>query len=167
MKQSESYEIWVNNYLENFKKKLTGIAYIDKTIPIELQKTCSKCGVKQDISNYYLVSKAKGIYPQNPCISCVKKYQKDRYQKIYEKSIIRKFDLNSQEYNKMLEDQEYSCKICNTHIDKLSKNLAVDHCHITGKVRGLLCSKCNTGIGMLKDDIKLLEKALQYLKSNT
>jgi len=43
--------------------------------------------------------------------------------------------------------------------------LAVDHDHITGNVRGLLCSNCNRGLGLLKDDIKLFKKSIIYLKS--
>lgn len=47
---------------------------------------------------------------------------------------------------------------------KLKRILGVDHCHITGKVRGLLCMKCNSAIGFFNDDINLLQLAIKYLK---
>lgn len=77
------------------------------------------------------------------------------------------FSLSLDEYNKMLEVQENKCAICNqpeTHMrnGKL-KALAVDHCHKTGAIRGLLCSDCNTGIGKLKENIDIFQSAIQYL----
>ena len=77
------------------------------------------------------------------------------------------FDLSLDKYRKMLEDQDGKCAICSqpeTHKrnGKL-KALAVDHDHKSGAIRGLLCSDCNTGIGKLKDDPKVLRLAAQYL----
>ena len=63
------------------------------------------------------------------------------------------------------EKQNYCCAICKTHSDLLPRNLAVDHCHTTGKVRGLLCTNCNIGLGMLKDSSEILNLAIKYLKS--
>lgn len=48
----------------------------------------------------------------------------------------------------------------------MAYNINVVHCHKTGKVRGLLCFNCNTGIGKLKDDIELLKRAVEYLERN-
>jgi hypothetical protein len=67
-------------------------------------------------------------------------------------------------YVKMLETQNNCCEICGEHKDKFKRNLDVDHDHITGEARGLLCTQCNSGIGKLKDSIEMLEKALLYLK---
>lgn len=64
-------------------------------------------------------------------------------------------------YDRMNEDQEGKCAICNT-IDSV---LHVDHCHISGKVRGLLCNNCNTGIGLLKESPEILSRAISYLRS--
>jgi Recombination endonuclease VII len=76
------------------------------------------------------------------------------------------------DYNTMLEKQNGVCAACHkpeTRVDyrngKVSK-LAVDHCHKTGKVRGLLCHKCNSGIGLFNENIELMLKALEYLKRN-
>lgn len=81
-----------------------------------------------------------------------------------------RFDLSLEAYNQMLEAQGGVCAICNqpeTHKrnGKL-KALAVDHHHASGRIRGLLCSDCNTGIGKLKDDHKVLLAAAKYLKQH-
>ena len=68
-------------------------------------------------------------------------------------------------YEQMLIDQNNKCVICNLeHTD--IKKLHVDHCHNTGKVRGLLCSNCNNGMGKLGDSIERLELVINYLKQN-
>lgn len=73
-----------------------------------------------------------------------------------------KFGITKEIYDKMFADQGGVCKICGGPPGK--RSLAVDHCHKTGKVRGLLCSNCNVGIGNLQDDLNLLEKAAQYIR---
>jgi len=60
-----------------------------------------------------------------------------------------------------LTEQDGYCIIC---FEKCDDVLVIDHCHITGKVRGLLCQQCNAGLGNFKDDPKRLEKAISYLK---
>ena len=71
------------------------------------------------------------------------------------------------EFNVILSSQNHSCAICNCKADDNRNGgysrFAIDHCHESGKVRGLLCMKCNTGIGMLDDNKGYLEKAIIYL----
>ena len=57
--------------------------------------------------------------------------------------------------------QDGKCAICGKR-DEL-RRLALDHCHKTGKLRGLLCMQCNTGLGQFRDDTNLLQKAITYL----
>lgn len=76
------------------------------------------------------------------------------------------YDLCYERYEEICKQQEYSCAICNTHISKLKKRLCVDHDHKNGKVRGLLCSHCNTGIGMFKESFEIFNKAIQYLNKH-
>ena len=66
-----------------------------------------------------------------------------------------------EDYDAMFEQQGGVCGIC--HHPQESKKLAVDHCHETGKVRGLLCENCNTGLGKFKDDPALLDAAKEWL----
>ena len=79
---------------------------------------------------------------------------------------LKKYNLTEDQYNKMLSDQNYSCKICDTHEIKLTRKLAVDHCHATGKIRGLLCNACNTSLGKLKEDTKIMQKLIEYVKEH-
>ena len=68
-----------------------------------------------------------------------------------------------EEYQAWFDEQNGKCAVCNTHQDKLGQTLAVDHCHETMQVRGLLCFNCNIGIGKLGDTYKDLVKAAKYL----
>lgn len=84
--------------------------------------------------------------------------------------IERKFGFKKEEYFKLLISQNNVCAICKkeeTAKHKTYKNakkfLRVDHCHKTGKIRGLLCHKCNTAIGSLQDSIEILKSAISYL----
>ena len=71
-----------------------------------------------------------------------------------------------EEYNKLFELQNGKCNICLLHQDDLPFRLCVDHNHLTKKVRGLLCTKCNTALGMVGDNISSLKRAIQYIENN-
>lgn len=74
------------------------------------------------------------------------------------------YGIGIDEFNRMRQEQNYSCAICGAHEDTSIKGLAVDHCHNKGHVRGLLCSKCNTGLGHFKDNVAFLRNAIEYLE---
>lgn len=76
----------------------------------------------------------------------------------------RKYNFSIEEYDKMCIDQEWRCKLCLKPLTKTTKNDVVDHCHKTGKVRGILHRMCNTLLGHCRDDISHLELAINYLK---
>lgn len=69
-------------------------------------------------------------------------------------------------YEQMEREQRHRCAICRTHKSEFARKLAVDHCHDTKKVRGLLCSRCNVGIGQFKESEKLLLAAIEYLQTH-
>jgi hypothetical protein len=81
----------------------------------------------------------------------------------------RKYGLSADEFEAMLATQGGCCAICGSDSAgrKDHEALSVDHCHATGKVRGLLCSKCNTAIGLLNDDPRALLNAAAYLENFT
>lgn len=94
-------------------------------------------------------------YSQEWCKNHSEDIRNKRLQKLY--------GMSQNDYNTMLYEQEDRCAICGISIEDLCGNLIIDHDHITGKVRGLLCTSCNLGLGWFKDDIVRLEKAKSYL----
>lgn len=78
------------------------------------------------------------------------------------KKLFERYRLESGRYEEMLIQQKGLCAICHLPPDN-DRKLQVDHCHYTGEIRGLLCMKCNKGIGQLNDDPDLLVAALRYL----
>ncbi len=75
----------------------------------------------------------------------------------------RKFGLAPGDRDFMHDYQQGQCGICQRHESEFTRKLAVDHCHETGRVRGLLCGPCNTALGLLSDDRQRLERAIRWL----
>lgn len=134
-------------------------------------KNCPECGA--DISELH--------YKAERCKPCAKernrlkanKRRKDNYvdrwrTKDRDRYILRKFGLTPLEYQQMVENQMARCAICGRTPEEVGDGrlLAVDHDHDTGKIRGLLCRPCNTGIGQLGDSVDRVRKALNYLENN-
>ena len=87
---------------------------------------------------------------------------------------LKRYGLTEQDYQDLLEVQEFSCAICYTEetrvrADGSDQLMAIDHCHRTEKetgkivIRGLLCANCNTALGLFKDDIEVMRRAIEYL----
>lgn len=70
----------------------------------------------------------------------------------------QKFGITLEDYERMFRKQRGRCGICNRHAKTFTKSLAVDHCHKTGKIRGLLCGMCNSFLGRIHDDPKPIIK---------
>ena len=66
----------------------------------------------------------------------------------------------------MIADQKGKCAICEAELDN-GKHTCVDHCHTTGKIRGLLCTRCNWALGGFKDNPVILHSAIKYLQKHT
>ena len=93
------------------------------------------------------------------------KYYFENADKFRDYSLRKKYGIGHEEYLELLEKQGGKCKVCgSTETDKNNKHFSVDHCHDTKKVRGLLCNKCNRGIGLLKDNPDLLRTAAKYIE---
>lgn len=78
-------------------------------------------------------------------------------------SLNKLYGITLEQYQAMLKSQEYTCKVCGKPEPRKNCSLSVDHCHSTGKVRDLLCSNCNTGLGQFQDSIEILQAAIDYL----
>ena len=130
---------------------------------------CSKCGKEKDVDQFHIrKNRPRGYTSQ--CKKCRISYPKKRsegYTRNYD--LKRMYGITSEIYDELLTRQNGKCKICQRHVSEVSnkhkKNLCVDHCHDTGKIRGLLCDKCNRAIGLLNDDVEMLKKAIIYLSS--
>lgn len=97
---------------------------------------------------------------------------KDRQRESARKNNRKKwYGLEHEDYLQMLENQNHVCAICGKaetvkNPSGAIKPMSVDHCHTTGKVRGLLCTKCNIALGNFNDDVSILQSAINYLNRN-
>lgn len=130
-------------------------------------RTCCRCGVSYPATTEFFY--ARKNRPSGLRYSC--KVCDNQYNKVYnnlhktEAALYNKahhlqkfYGLTIEEHSKLFNEQNGKCAICSRETE-----LYVDHCHITGIVRGLLCSKCNFGLGQFQDKIELLKKAIKYL----
>jgi hypothetical protein len=88
-----------------------------------------------------------------------------------ERILKTKYGLTYLDFCNMLENQNYVCAICykvETALDRAGspRTLVVDHCHTTGKIRGLLCNSCNVGLGHFDDNIEYMANAISYLEKS-
>lgn len=133
-------------------------------------KLCNKCGTSHPATKQYFgVSDGYLTSPCNPCRNEARRQRHKANPQKYkragrEQQVKRDYGLTPEEYDAMLVAVDGKCTICRK-APKV-KALAVDHCHTTGKVRGILCDKCNMGIGYFDDNLDLLQKAIEYLKEN-
>jgi hypothetical protein len=84
------------------------------------------------------------------------------------KSRLRPYKLTSEEFDSLLLRDDNKCSICSLsrkeHFIKYKRDLYIDHCHVSNKIRGILCHNCNLALGNFKDDKKLLNNAIIYLE---
>lgn len=129
-------------------------------------KKCSRCQQYKELGDFSS-NKCKIDGLNQECKECNRKSQRKQRDKGNSRwwDLKKNFGITKDQYCAMLDKQECKCAICGTkHIDEHKKRLHVDHCHTTGKIRGLLCNHCNLGIGHLKDDINILKNAIAYLE---
>lgn len=136
--------------------------------PNRKEKKCSICSITKPRSDFYSDrSRVDGISSYcKPCTSKRNKKWRDENPRPVAESALwtrRKifYGITKEQFYEMMENQNHQCKICKIEIDKSAH---VDHCHETGKVRGILCLHCNKGLGFFKDNINSLSQAIQYLK---
>lgn len=102
---------------------------------------------------------------QTYCKSCSKHEQTKWYYR-------RKHNITLEERDALLASQDYKCAICEDTIKffdgvraaRTGGSAVIDHCHGSGRIRGVLCGHCNTGIGAMKDNVDSLKRAIEYLK---
>jgi len=148
---------------------------------MEEEKECIECKRKLPLYQYEPYKKQvfskkdnrtyEKLYIRNKCKSCRKgeevlprqiraSRRLPKAQKLWEYHLRQHYGITPEDYNNILKSQDGKCKIC-----KSSNKLHLDHCHSTGKVRGILCQSCNHGLGNFKDNLDLMKKGIEYLST--
>ena len=118
------------------------------------EKYCPKCKDWKPLESFPK-KKNSASGRDSYCYPCFKEYRR--------KWVRNKFyGITDEEFNKAFEEQNGSCALCGRY-----NKLVIDHCHKTGKFRGLICSLCNSIIGRVDDSIELLQKAILYINKHT
>lgn len=148
-------------------------------------KVCIKCKKQKSLSDFYKNKKYKdGIFPY--CKNC----DKERKRKLYHNNpkikkqqkkwrdnnkdkttlynwkhkIKRLYGLTTKQWEIKFNGQKGCCMICGIHQNELKSKLSVDHNHVTGKVRDLLCHRCNLLVGQFELNPGLLDTIAEYLE---
>ena len=130
-------------------------------------KTCTKCKVEYPLSEFYKSKNGKDGKSTH-CKTCTKKRTAKSHDpnRALNNKLKRLYNITLEDYDNMLEAQDYKCAICSSTDPGKQGRFVVDHNHETEEVRGLLCWSCNVGIGHMKDDPNVLLSAAQYLFTN-
>ena len=155
------------------------------------EKQCRMCLDVFPISNFYTKGLVKGIPAlQHTCKQCSNKRRaksrkerptdrylqllefnkvrkKGNYEESKEKIRAKKYGIDLETLNKMIETQNNKCYICSKPAEENTNGkLVIDHCHSSNKVRKLLCNYCNTTLGAVKDDLEYIQKLVDYIKEH-
>lgn len=116
---------------------------------------CPKC------KNDFVQGRKDQIYCSRRCQSIARVNRKNKLRPRQRNHI--NYDITLEYYNSLLIAQNFCCAICNIPETLLKKKLSIDHCHKSGKVRGLLCHSCNVALGHFRDNKDFLVNAIEYL----
>ena len=119
------------------------------------KKLCSYCNVYKNFDKFGTNGDGK---LKSRCKECQSKYNNEYHRGIFR---FERYGITRDVFIDMLNSQQNKCAICESAIDE--KTSHIDHCHTTGKVRGILCEKCNKGLGQFNDNVNYLKNAINYL----
>lgn len=118
--------------------------------------------------DYQRIRRKFDINYYEDCLKANRRAQKKRCLRdpeyLTKSQLKRNYDMTLDEYNTILASQDSRCAICGMLSEENDRRLAIDHDHKTGRVRGLLCTRCNMGLGYFTDSPKLLREAAAYLE---
>lgn len=150
IKKQKQYNLRNKEKIQNYKTQYD----IDNKNNIKLKKKTyyqkNKAHITKRVKTYIKNSRVKQLISQ-----------RDR-----QRHLRLNYGLTLEDYSNMAKLHNHSCAICKKHQSNFKRLLSIDHCHKTGKIRGLLCNDCNVGIGRLGDDINLLNAAIDYLEKH-
>lgn len=131
---------------------------------------CSRCKRNLPLENFAKDGRAVFGYASY-CRECYASYNRENSKRRTGYRLRKLYGIDRETYDKLYRNQGGECWICRKACEAINTSrsnanvLVVDHCHITGKVRGLLCGSCNRGLGFLRDDIDILYSAIRYLEA--
>lgn len=144
---------------------MTGADRDNRVLVALRHKKCARCKVTKPYNEFYM--RDGGRYVTSMCIDCSKEYYEENKDHIREMRRKQRLGLPLGTYNYLLGVYGAKCGICGTTepvgTGSNNKQFSIDHDHRTGLVRGLLCTNCNVGIGMLQHRASLLKSAIEYL----
>lgn len=141
---------------KNRERRLRNLDIND--ITVQLDKKCIRCWKHKPFEEFYLRKTGKAAGKR---VSECKECRAIINRKVnYQMKAYYRYGITREEKDRMLESQKSRCVICNRHESELRRKLNLDHNHKTGEVRGLLCDKCNTGLGGVEENIF---EAVRYL----
>lgn len=141
------------------RKGVISLSAIDPTINAETSqptiqgKPCLNCR-----------SRVKYAKRPGTCVRCHKQWRRDNERRpkyYYAKTSNNAVKISPEARAEMVEAQGWTCLICK----EVTGRLYLDHCHETGKIRGMLCLHCNSGLGSFRDDPARLSAAIEYLRT--
>lgn len=158
------------------------------TLPIsEERRCCNTCKKTKSLDNFHKDSKATSGVSYR-CKDCAKKASKDwrglnpeksrekikelfllnkdkYYNSHKDRQLEKKYSITRESYEQMLHDTGGQCRICSRVFGtRAYTKPVIDHCHETGKTRGLICRQCNIGLGAFRDNTDALTNAIKYLE---
>lgn len=166
--------VYIEDSMRKKKSPARSREQIEHDIAMQSKK-CTVCGVRKHFSEFYNLRKAPDGVSYR-CKSCdnaaVNKYRAENPDKFRDTfrdtNLKQRFGISLEQYKEMLEKQGGVCAICGgsepKSLGSSKQSFSVDHCHDTGRIRGLLCSSCNRGLGLLGDTVESVQRALDYLK---
>jgi hypothetical protein len=126
---------------------------------------CVKCEVEKPVGEFYRSTSARSGR-RSACKDCTKAGARKRYHANRDGERDRRYraryEVTADQVDQMRAEQGYRCRMCRRHEDELPLGLMLDHCHITGIARGMLCDDCNKGFGFLRESPEIIEAALHY-----
>lgn len=134
-----------------------------------MTKTCSRCKEEKPKSEFHKqTASSDGLRLMCKVCRCRSqhKYCEQNSREIHDRHLHRKYGISIDDYDKMSTMQGHKCAICGSqNPGRDNSRFSVDHDHVTGQVRALLCHKCNQVLGLMQDDPDLLEKAATYIRT--
>ena len=129
-------------------------------------KTCNTCNATKELTEFHRDCSNTGGH-RNKCKECCKVYDESRKDQRKNKYLQRTYGITHDYYLQMLDEQDGCCDACGmSATDELHGVLDVDHCHESGKVRGLLCRQCNLALGNSREDTKVLRGLIKYIQKH-